>query len=277
MNEFGICYGVWVPLVTEVAHSALVYGTPEVFLGLRQAELKLERADGTLYGDNILKEFDNRVVSGAFTMSATGVTQANSAAVHNNPISGTTPNRKYRFTGDVTKAGGFGYIKNVSINGVKKWIPYWIHKLWMAYKEIPGATKEGKITYKSPVFEGPIAGVQLDPTDTEYFVDEMEACSSFAAAKAVIDGIAGVDLSTVATPTATPAAGAVADETNVTLASATSGATIYYTTDGSTPTAGSMVYSEQLTIYGPITIKAIAAKDGMANSAVMTAAYTISA
>jgi hypothetical protein len=277
MNAFGICYGVFAPITTEVAHSALVYGTPEVFLGLRQADLKLERADGTLYGDNILKEFDNGIVSGTFTMSATGVTQANSAAVHDNDVTGTSPNKKYRFTSNPTQAGGFGYIKNVSISGVKKWVPYWIHKLWLGYSEIPGATKEGKITFTSPVFEGPIAGVQLDSTDDEFFVDELEACSTYAAAKAVIDGIAGVDLSTVATPTADPVAGAVADESTVTLACTTAGATIYYTNDGSAPTSGSMVYSTPLVISYATTIKAIAVKAGMANSNVLTAAYTISA
>lgn len=80
----------------------------------------------------------------------------------------------------------------------------------------------------------------------------------------------------VATPTATPAAGEVTIGTTVTLNCATTGATIHYTTDGSTPTAESSTYSDAITISAATTIKAIAVKEGMTNSNVLTAAYTIS-
>ena len=79
-----------------------------------------------------------------------------------------------------------------------------------------------------------------------------------------------------ATPVATPAAGEVADNTDVTLASATAGATIFYTTNGSTPTiATGTVYSTAIAITAPVTIKAIAVKEGMMNSDMLSAAYTI--
>jgi hypothetical protein len=63
----------------------------------------------------------------------------------------------------------------------------------------------------------------------------------------------------------------------VSITTETVGATIYYTTDGSTPTTTSgTVYSEPLTenISG-VTIKAIAVKDGMVNSAVASNAVTL--
>jgi len=61
----------------------------------------------------------------------------------------------------------------------------------------------------------------------------------------------------------------------VELATTTVGATIYYTTDGSTPTIGSMIYADPIVIHAAMTINAIAVKAGMANSAVLSAAYTI--
>lgn len=79
-----------------------------------------------------------------------------------------------------------------------------------------------------------------------------------------------------ATPTATPGAGAVASGTEVALATTTAGATIYYTTDGSTPDMDSDVYTDKIKITANVTIKAIAVKDGLDGSAVLTAAYTIS-
>ena len=78
---------------------------------------------------------------------------------------------------------------------------------------------------------------------------------------------------TVATPTFSPAAGEVKAGTTVTISCATSGATIHYTTDGSTPTASSTT-GTSVTVNATVTIKAIAVKDGMNDSEVATAAYT---
>ncbi len=275
MNAFGICYGVACPITGETPGLPLTYGSPVVFPGLRQADLELERSEEQHYGDNVVQEYDNGVVGGGFTVSATGVTLEKESAIAGTVKSGSSPNKKYSITSKPSIPVGFGYIKNISINGVKKWVPFWIHKVFLGLNTIPGATRAGGITWTSPVYEGPLAGVIIDNTDTLHFVDELEECVTFAAAKAKIDAIAGVAGDPVATPTANPAAGSVAAETSLALSTATTGATIYYTTDGSTPTTGSMVYSTPLTIYGPITIKAIAIKDGMENSGVLSAAYTI--
>ena len=61
---------------------------------------------------------------------------------------------------------------------------------------------------------------------------------------------------------------------SVELTSATSGATIYYTIDGSEPTTSSLVYSSPINITSTTTIKAISAKSGMTTSGVNSAKYT---
>lgn len=83
----------------------------------------------------------------------------------------------------------------------------------------------------------------------------------------------GGGITTVATPTFSPAAGAVDAGTVVTISTTTTGATIYYTIDNSDPSPSSTAGSTY-TINTAVTIKAIAVKDG-SNSAVATAAYTI--
>ena len=80
---------------------------------------------------------------------------------------------------------------------------------------------------------------------------------------------------TVATPTFSPVAGAYVGTQSVTINDATSGATIYYTTDGSTPTSSSTKYTAAISVSTSKTIKAIAELSGDTNSAVASAAYTI--
>ena len=80
---------------------------------------------------------------------------------------------------------------------------------------------------------------------------------------------------TVATPAFSVASGVVNSGTSVTITCATDGAKIYYTTDGSNPTASSTEYTVAISVTPPMTLKAIAVKDGMNDSAVASASYTI--
>src|SRR5262249_49754606 len=73
-----------------------------------------------------------------------------------------------------------------------------------------------------------------------------------------------------------PGGGTYTSAQSVTITTATSGATIRYTTDGSAPTSTSgTVYSGPVTISATTTLRAIAYKSGMTDSSVTTAAYTI--
>ena len=80
---------------------------------------------------------------------------------------------------------------------------------------------------------------------------------------------------TVETPTFSPAAMAFATDTlSVTLACATAGATIRYTTNGSEPTASSAQYTGAITLNATTTIKAKAFKANCVDSATASATFT---
>ncbi len=82
-------------------------------------------------------------------------------------------------------------------------------------------------------------------------------------------------LEAVATPTFNPASGTVEEGTEVIISCATEGASIYYTLDNSTPSAESTLYTAPLVITEATSIRAIAIKEGMANSAVANASYVV--
>ena len=82
-------------------------------------------------------------------------------------------------------------------------------------------------------------------------------------------------LTQTATPTFSPAPGDYISAQPVTISDSTSGATIYYTLDGSTPTTSSAIYTGPVSITASATLKAIATANGLTVSAVASGAYTI--
>jgi alpha-tubulin suppressor-like RCC1 family protein len=87
-----------------------------------------------------------------------------------------------------------------------------------------------------------------------------------------------LSLGTVAAPTMTPAGGTYSSGQAVTLASATGGAVIRYTLDGTTdPTLTSKLYQYPIAVASSATLKAKAFKTDWTASAVTDGAYTINA
>jgi hypothetical protein len=79
-----------------------------------------------------------------------------------------------------------------------------------------------------------------------------------------------------ATPSFWPVAGTYSP-TQITLSDSTANSIIYYTTDGSTPTAASTLYTGPFAISSTVTIEAIATASGFSSSAVASATYTVPA
>ncbi len=77
-------------------------------------------------------------------------------------------------------------------------------------------------------------------------------------------------------PVLTPTGGTFGSTVTLSMSTTTPGATIYYTTNGSTPSAGSTVYSGSISISATTTVKAIAIKSGYTDSPINTQVYTIS-
>ncbi len=101
-------------------------------------------------------------------------------------------------------------------------------------------------------------------------------CSGAASTKYSMNYISGKVAITpiTATPVISVPSGTYNTVQSVTI-SASSGATIYYTTNGSNPTTSSTRYTGAISVPSSMTLKAIAVVSGCASSATATATYTV--
>jgi glucosylceramidase len=120
-------------------------------------------------------------------------------------------------------------------------------------------------TYSSPI--------KVANTTTIKAIADASGYNNSAVASATFT----INLPAAATPTFSPAAGNYSSAQSVTLSDSTTGATIYYTIDGSTPTTSSTKYSAAIPVSATTTINAIASADAYSPSAVASATYTIGA
>jgi hypothetical protein len=125
-------------------------------------------------------------------------------------------------------------------------------------------------TTSSTAYAGPIA---VSTTETLEAIAVAKGDTNSAVASAAYTITLSMPL--VSTPTFSPAAGTYTSAQSVTISDGTSGATIYYTTNGSTPTTSSTAYAGPIAVSTTETLEAIAVDKGDTNSAVASAAYTI--
>jgi Chitobiase/beta-hexosaminidase C-terminal domain len=123
-------------------------------------------------------------------------------------------------------------------------------------------------TSASTAYSGPIA---VGTTETLNAIATGNGFSPGPVATALYT----INLPTAAIPTFSVAAGTYTAPQTVSLADATAGAAIYYTTDGSTPTANSALYATPITVSATETINAIAILTNYNNSAIASGTYTI--
>ena len=108
-------------------------------------------------------------------------------------------------------------------------------------------------------------GIALDATGNLYFAD----ASNYRVRKVTFPGPAP-------TPLISLASGNYFGSQSVTISDSITGASIYYTTDGTTPTTGSSLYSGAITVSASETLQAIAVATGYVESAAASSTYTIS-
>ena len=152
----------------------------------------------------------------------------------------------------------------------------------VTYSKTPitlSATASSGLSVVFSVVSGPgtVSGSALTLTGvgTVVVAANQSGNANYAAASQVTHSIVVNVIGAAATPTFTPAAGSYTAVQSVTISDATAGAAIYYTTDGTTPSASSTLYSAPISVTATTTIQAIAVAAGYTNSSVASATYNL--
>lgn len=272
MASFGAKYPRFNKISNEPENALPKYDAAgPISLGkLVKAELSVTMASGKLFADDQLAEAVDEFVSGSIAMETDEIADAAAASVYG----ATVENKRVSYkAGDTAPLGGLAYYKVLMRNGKKLFKGFFYPRVKAILGNDTAATKGDSITFGTSATTFTVFVCNSDEWRiTEEFDNEAEA-------KAWVDHQLGKEDSNggkTAAPTANPEAGAVANGTKVALSSATAGAKIYYTVDGSNPTQSSTEYTEPIEITGAVTIKAKAYAAGHTASDMLTAAYTIS-
>ncbi len=140
----------------------------------------------------------------------------------------------------------------------------------------PGAVIYYTIDGSTPTTSSTVYSTPISVDSGSVTIKAIAQATGFSASS-VGSATFNIQPTATATPAFSPGTGTYTSAQSVTISDATSGAVIYYTTDGSTPTTSSVVYSAAISVTANSTLKALAAAPGFAQSAVASAAYVIQA
>ena len=157
----GMMYPVWSPIATCVDGSLPTYGTGRVVQEARSANVTKEINNNPLYGDDRIVDDDNGITGLTVSFESTGLTFADRVALLGESVVGTSDEAQWEDDSS-TPYGGFGYIRVMRDNGVRKFEAYWILKIKFQEESQETATKEGSITWRTPTLNGRAAGCDVD-------------------------------------------------------------------------------------------------------------------
>lgn len=233
-----------------------------------QADYSVQTNEAKLYADDALAESDKSFRDGTLTL---GVDE------DNDNIQEDLLGHTIKENGEVVSNGndnnpyiGIGFICISKKNGAQKFVATWLHKVQFAEPSESNQTKGENTSFSTPTLTG---SIMLD--DEGNWRSRM-AFTTLGAAKAYLNDKAGI-IAMCTTPVSSLASGTytAAQTEGVTL---TAGAdeTIYYTLNGTTPSATNGIeYTEPFDITGTCALKAIAVKEGKSNSNIASYEYII--
>ena len=187
----GMMYPVWAPIATHTDGSMPTYSAGTVIQEARSATVTREYANNPLYGDYRIVDDDNGMTGLTMSFESTGLSDADRKALLGEEDYGTSGVSGQWVSDNETPWGGFGYIRKMRLNGVKKFEAWWTLKIKFQEEQQATNTKEGSIQWGTPTLNGRAAGLYVDSTDKMRF-QLHKTFTAIADAKAWLNTMAGI-------------------------------------------------------------------------------------
>ena len=191
----GMMYPVFAPLVSHTDGSMPTYGTGVLIQEARNCTITKTYNDNPLYGDDRIVDDDNGLQALTASFEPTGLTDADRVLLFGEEkisIGGLTAQVE---SDNETPYGGFGYIRKMRDNSVKKFEAWIILKIKFQEESQATNTKEGSISWGTPTLNGRAAGLYIDSSDKLRWRVH-ETFDTIAAAKSWLNTVLNVSAAT---------------------------------------------------------------------------------
>lgn len=191
MATTGIKYPVFAPITEFVQDDKPTYGTGLILGKATKVDATLNYAEGSLYADNAMAEYDAKLTGGSITFGVDELTPTKRHALFGHFTStaqGVTT--LYACADDKVVDGGFGYYKTCRIDGVSKYSARWYYRVIFKESTESAETANESINFSGTEIVGTILPVyDADVGDAIY---EETVFDTEAAAKAYLDDLANI-------------------------------------------------------------------------------------
>ena len=194
----GMRYTVAAPVDTYTPYSGITYGTGYVVSEARGANVTWETENGEFRGDDVVLDSSVGILGYTLEFETAGLKDGVRAK-----LLGETKDSSdvYHITGANPPDVGFGYVKQMREDGTggaveTTWDVFWYHKQMFGQPNEEARTKERNMEWRVPTITGTGAGVFLTANQEEPDFAEHKEFSSFSAAKAFLNTLAGISTTT---------------------------------------------------------------------------------
>jgi phi13 family phage major tail protein len=276
MAKIGLKYPVYASATED--ETSISYSNGKVLAKAISANISIETNDVVLYADDAVAESDHSFSSGKISMNIDDLSNAAQVDLLGNREGATVDvaiGTKEIIAGSSDTPGfvGFGFYGKKIVGGVIRWRAIWLKKVQFAEPADEAATKGQTTEFQTPTLEGTImVDVSGDWKNEATFSTE-------AGAVAWLKGKAGITAK-AAEVTSSVASGTYTTAQNVALSTTEAAGAIYYTDDGTIPSAANGVeYVAPIVCAKPSNtcIKAVVVAAGKANSDVLELYITVTA
>ena len=189
--NIGMMHPVWAPLTAHTDGSMPTYGTGRIIQEARNATVTKTYNNNPLYGDDRIVDDDNGLTELTISFEPTGLNDEDRKVLFAEDDYGTSGASGQWVSDNETPWGGFGYMRRMRDNGVRKWEAWFTLKIKFQEESQATSTKEGSITWGTPTLNGRAAGLYVDSSDKLRY-QLHDTFDTAAAAKAWLNALANI-------------------------------------------------------------------------------------